>query len=278
MNTYFRSMEAPALQLITYEISNKGSACIANFLTSDQLKSLKESVRAEAEKHKGSYFAHHGGSEIESSLLGALGASPEFRNMLESVYQAGAGQAAYSNEILKVLRCVQGTSGRRESNCFHYDASLVTALLPIEIPQDGVDRGAALQTGGRARADLGSPLFFEPTVLTDVARDSRLNLEETFGPVVPLVRVGTDDEIIELANRNTLGLVSSVFTTDLRRAFRFAEAIRTGIVNINDTSNYWELHIPFGGMSGKKSGIGRLGGKHTLMAMTDLKTVCIDIG
>ncbi len=156
MNTSFRNLEAPALQLITYEMSNKGSACIANFLTSDQLKSLKESVRAEAEKHKGRYFAHHGGSEIESSLLGALGASPEFRNMLESIYQAGAGQAAYSNEILKVLRCVQGTSGRRESNCFHYDASLVTALLPIEIPQDGVDRGDLLlfPNGRRIRSNV----------------------------------------------------------------------------------------------------------------------------
>ncbi len=61
-------------------------------------------------------------------------------------------------------------------------------------------------------------------------------------------------------------------------SFYFADGIRTGIVNINDTSNYWELHIPFGGMSGKKSGIGRLGGKHTLMEMTDLKTVCIDVG
>ena len=137
MNTSFRNLEASALQLITSEINNKGSSCITNFLSNEQLASLQESVRVEAEKHKGSYFAHHGGGEIESCLLGALGASPEFRNMLASVYQAGAGQAAYSDEILKVLRCVQGTSGRRESNCFHYDASLVTALLPIEIPQTG---------------------------------------------------------------------------------------------------------------------------------------------
>lgn len=144
MNTSFRNLEAPALQLIANEMSHKGSSCIANFLSTEQLMSLRESVRSEADKHKGSYFAHHGGKEIESSLLGALGASPEFRNILESVYQAGAGRSAYSDEILKVLRCVQGNSGRRESNCFHYDASLVTALLPIEIPQVGVDRGDLL--------------------------------------------------------------------------------------------------------------------------------------
>ncbi|WP_019340699.1 hypothetical protein [Stutzerimonas stutzeri] len=151
MNSYFRSLEAPDLRLIANEMSNSGSSCIANFLSIEQLKMLQESIRIEAEKHKGSYFAHHGGSEIESSLLGALGASPEFRNLLENIYQAGAGKAAYSDEILKVLRCVQGASGRRESNCFHYDASLVTALLPIDIPQDGIDRGDLLLFPNRRR-------------------------------------------------------------------------------------------------------------------------------
>ncbi len=73
--------------------------------------------------------------------MGALGAAPEFRETLGNVYRAGAGRNAYSSEVLKVLRCVQGDSGRRESNCFHYDASLVTVLLPIEIPQEGIDRG-----------------------------------------------------------------------------------------------------------------------------------------
>ncbi len=97
-------------------------------------------------------------------------------------------------------------------------------------------------------------------------------------PVAPLLRVGGDEDILEIAIRNTLGLVSSVFTRDFRCAYFFAECLHTGIVNINYTSNYWELHIPFGGMSGKNSGIGRIGGRHTLMAMTDLKTVCIDIG
>ena len=141
MDTSFRHLESSAIQCVVNELVSKGSSCIVNFLTSEQLLSLQNTVAAEAEKHKGTYFAHHGGREIETSLLGALGASPDFKNLLESVYRAAAGKDAYSDEIFKVLRCVQGTSGRRESNCFHYDASLVTALLPIEIPQDGVDRG-----------------------------------------------------------------------------------------------------------------------------------------
>jgi acyl-CoA reductase-like NAD-dependent aldehyde dehydrogenase len=68
-----------------------------------------------------------------------------------------------------------------------------------------------------------------------------------------------------------------VWTSDLKRAFFFAENLRTGIVNVNEHSVYWELHIPFGGMSGTDSGIGRLGGRHTLEAMSDLKTIVLDL-
>ena len=143
--------------------------------------------------------------------------------------------------------------------------------------RDAVDRGARLLCGGYAPQDKGSDLFYTPTVLTDVAEDSLINQEETFGPVAPIVRVANDDEALRLAKANRYGLVASVFTTDLGRAFRFVEEIPTGIVNVNDTSNYWELHIPFGGHSGKDSGVGRLGGRHTLMAMSELKTASIHL-
>ena len=142
---------------------------------------------------------------------------------------------------------------------------------------DAVQRGAKVLAGGKPPEDMPSPLYFLPTVLADVSRDSLINCEETFGPVAPLIPVDSDDEAIEVANDNRLGLVSSVFTQDLDRAFRFIDALPTGIVNVNDTSNYWELHIPFGGMSGKDSGVGRLGGRHTLMAMSDLKTATISL-
>jgi acyl-CoA reductase-like NAD-dependent aldehyde dehydrogenase len=142
---------------------------------------------------------------------------------------------------------------------------------------DAVERGAKILTGGKPPQGMPSPLYFQPTVIADVTRDSLINREETFGPVAPLIPVDSDDEAIAVANDNRLGLVSSVFTQDLDRAFRFIDAIPTGIVNVNDTSNYWELHIPFGGMSGKDSGVGRLGGRHTLMAMSDLKTATISL-
>jgi acyl-CoA reductase-like NAD-dependent aldehyde dehydrogenase len=134
---------------------------------------------------------------------------------------------------------------------------------------DAVSRGAEAITGGRPPEKPLSPLYFEPTVL--------INREETFGPIAPLLRIDSDEQAFEIAADNRYGLVSSVFTQDIDRAFRFVEEMPTGIVNINDTSNYWELHIPFGGISGKDSGMGRVGGRYALAAMCDLKTATFTV-
>jgi acyl-CoA reductase-like NAD-dependent aldehyde dehydrogenase len=80
---------------------------------------------------------------------------------------------------------------------------------------------------------------------------------------------------LAIALANDYGLMSSVFTKDLARAMRFGKALPTGIVNVNEAPSYWELHLPFGGGAGKKSGLGRLGGRHTLEAMTVVKTIVL---
>jgi succinate-semialdehyde dehydrogenase/glutarate-semialdehyde dehydrogenase len=142
---------------------------------------------------------------------------------------------------------------------------------------DATRRGASILTGGAPPPGMPSPLYFAPTVIAGVTRDSLINREETFGPVAPMIPVRDDEEALAVASDNRYGLVSSVFTADLDCAFQFVDAMPTGLVNINDTSNYWELHIPFGGISGKDSGIGRLGGRHTLVAMSDIKTAAISL-
>lgn len=143
--------------------------------------------------------------------------------------------------------------------------------------EDSVGKGSTILVGG-GRAD-GHPtdLYYQPTVVDGVSPDSALFDEESFGPVAPIMTVPDDDAAIALADQGSLGLVSAVFTTDLKRAYRYIEALRTGIVVVNDTTNYWELHIPFGGASGKRSGIGRVGGKYALQEMTDLRTAAIDL-
>jgi succinate-semialdehyde dehydrogenase/glutarate-semialdehyde dehydrogenase len=74
-----------------------------------------------------------------------------------------------------------------------------------------------------------------------------------------------------------LGLVSSVFTESVDDAWRWAERLRTGVVVVNDNSNYWEPHVPFGGMAGTASGMGRLGGREVLSFMADLQTVAFHL-
>jgi acyl-CoA reductase-like NAD-dependent aldehyde dehydrogenase len=143
---------------------------------------------------------------------------------------------------------------------------------------DGVKRGAKVLFGGKRAPGFGTDLFYEPTVIDNVTPESVINYEETFGPIAPLMPFDDYERALEIANGAGLGLVASLFTRNVGKAFRIAERLRAGIVNVNDTSNYWELHIPFGGVAGTRSGIGRLGGKYTIMEMSDLRTITIDVG
>ena len=143
---------------------------------------------------------------------------------------------------------------------------------------DAVDRGAKLVAGGRRAADLGSELFFEPTVVDGVTEEMAIAREETFGPVAPISVIHGEDEAIARVDASEYGLLASVFTADLRRGLRFAERVRTGWVNVNEGTNYWESHLPFGGGSGSASGIGRVGGRFPMERLTELKTVVVDVG
>ncbi|NKB53354.1 MAG: aldehyde dehydrogenase family protein [Rhizobiaceae bacterium] len=152
----------------------------------------------------------------------------------------------------------------------------VLAKVQLHIA-DASCRGADVVCGGANMPELGSELYFEPTVVTNVSASSLLNTAETFGPVAPVILCDDEDHMLEVANAAEHGLAASVFTENLKAAHRFGDALQTGIVNINAASCYWELHIPFGGASGKNSGIGRLGGSNTLREMTDVKTVIFDL-
>lgn len=143
--------------------------------------------------------------------------------------------------------------------------------------EDSVNKGAKILIGGSNPSNLGSSLFFEPTVIVDVTEDCLYHSEETFGPVAPVMSFETNEEVLAIADNNPWGLVSSVFTNNINEALFFAEKLRSGSVIINDNSNYWEVHLPFGGASGKASGIGKIGGKYSIQEMSDLKTIAIDI-
>jgi acyl-CoA reductase-like NAD-dependent aldehyde dehydrogenase len=143
---------------------------------------------------------------------------------------------------------------------------------------EALERGATLVTGGKRAPQHGSDLFFEPTVVDGVTDDMEIARHETFGPVVPVSAIRGEGEAVELVNRSAYGLLSAIFTRDLRRGLRFAEAVRTGWVNVNEGTNYWESHLPFGGRAGSSSGVGRVGGRFSMERLTELKTIVIDLG
>jgi acyl-CoA reductase-like NAD-dependent aldehyde dehydrogenase len=143
---------------------------------------------------------------------------------------------------------------------------------------DAVAKGGVVVSGGERARGFPTPLYYRPSVLDHVSRGSLLHEEETFGPVAPLVHVRDLDQAIEVANASRYGLCCSVYTGSLRTAFKAAERLECGVVNVNETAAYWDGRTPFGGYSGKSSGVGRLGGRATIESMTQLKSIVIDVG
>lgn len=145
------------------------------------------------------------------------------------------------------------------------------AVLKVEEHvQDAVSKGAKVLVGGK-RGD-GNGHFYVPTVLTDVKADMLAMREETFGPVAPLMKFETEEEVIRLANSTEFGLAAYFYTRDVARVWRVAEALETGIVGINEGIISTEV-APFGGV--KESGIGREGSKYGIEDYLEIKYLCI---
>jgi succinate-semialdehyde dehydrogenase/glutarate-semialdehyde dehydrogenase len=153
-----------------------------------------------------------------------------------------------------------------------------TAQKMDEHVADALERGAALVAGGQRASGFPTDLYWEATVLADVTEDMDVAREETFGPVVPITRISSDEEALQIANASQYGLLTAVWTRDLARGLRFAEAVDAGWVNVNESTNYWESHLPFGGRAGSSSGVGRVGGSSVLEAFTEPKTVVLTLG
>jgi acyl-CoA reductase-like NAD-dependent aldehyde dehydrogenase len=140
---------------------------------------------------------------------------------------------------------------------------------------DAVQRGASVVSGGSRAAGFATSLYWQPTVLSGVPADARVAVEETFGPVAPVVAVDSLEHAISLTNASPYGLLAAIFTADLANGLEFADRVHAGWVNINESSNYWEAHLPFGGRAGTDSGIGRVGGSHVMQSFTELQTVVL---
>jgi len=140
--------------------------------------------------------------------------------------------------------------------------------------EDARGKGATVLAGGRPRPDLGR-YFYEPTVLADVTPEMKVYREETFGPVVSLYRVTSEDDAIAQANDTDYGLNASIWTTNRRRGQRIAERLRAGAVNINEgyAAAWGSVDAPSGGLG--DSGLGRRHGLEGILKYTDVQTIVV---
>ena len=133
---------------------------------------------------------------------------------------------------------------------------------------DAVNHGAKIAIGGE-RHSLGGN-FYQPTILSNVTSKAKITYEETFGPVAPIYKFSSDEEVIKMANDTPYGLASYFYSRDIGRVWRVAEALEYGMVGVN-TGLTTKAEIPFGGI--KESGLGREGGKYGLEDYLEIKYI-----
>ncbi len=136
--------------------------------------------------------------------------------------------------------------------------------------EDAVSKNAVLLVGGRNHG-----LIYEPTLLDHVPLEARVAWEETFGPVLPVIRVRDEYDAVEIANRSNLGLDSAVFTNSLYSMWRIAKTLQVGTVSVNDAPAHGVGNFPFGGV--KDSGMGREGLGYSIDELTVIKTISVNI-
>ena len=146
------------------------------------------------------------------------------------------------------------------------------ALEKVErLLEDATSKGAKVLTGGKVKVINNKGSFFEPTVLTNVLPSMEISSEEIFGPIAPVIKFDTEDEVIKLANDTPFGLASYFYGRDYARIWRVAEALEYGMVGIN-TGMISTAVAPFGGI--KQSGFGREGSKYGMDDFLVMKYLC----
>jgi succinate-semialdehyde dehydrogenase/glutarate-semialdehyde dehydrogenase len=205
---------------------------------------------------------------------------------------SNAGQLCVSTERIYVAeplladfcqRLVARTRQLRLGNSldYEYDIGGLINLAQVQRVSDHVEdaraKGATVLVGGRRRTDLG-PLFYEPTVLTGVTPEMVCYAEETFGPVVSVYPVSSDDEAVAMANESEYGLNASVWTSDPARGRRVASRITCGTVNVNEgfAATFGSIDAPMGGM--KQSGLGRRQGREGIRRFVEVQSVATQTG
>lgn len=210
---------------------------------------------------------------VEGARIGCFTNSGHLCVSIERIYVADAVWdefvPAFTDRV-KAMSIGVGYDWEIEMGCLQSQGQFDTVKSMVD---EAIEAGATVLAGGRARPDLG-PLFYEPTVLTDVPEGVALVKEEVFGPVVVLHRVADVNEGIAKANDSRYGLNASLWTSP-KRAKELAPQIQAGSVNVNDgfAASFASVDAPMGGF--KDSGVGRRQAAEGLLKYTDAQTVTV---
>ncbi|CEL01815.1 hypothetical protein ASPCAL01393 [Aspergillus calidoustus] len=189
-----------------------------------------------------------------------------------SMKRAGIHDQVVRGLVERVGRDLVSGRGCEEGNTM---GPLISARAAEKVRthvEDALVRGARALTGGSVASKLGES-FFEPTVVVDVPADALCMREETFGPLLPVVKFHEESEAVELTNRVVVGLAWYIFTESMSRTTRVSEALEVGMVGVN-TGKISDLAVPFGGV--KESGLGREGSSLGIHEYLEVKSITIN--
>ncbi|MCW3082266.1 NAD-dependent succinate-semialdehyde dehydrogenase [Segetibacter sp.] len=250
------------------KLSFTGSTQVGKILMSQCSSTLK---KLSLELGGNAPFIVFDDADVDAAVKGAIAA--KFRNSGQTcvcVNRFFAQDKIYEEFVAKLTSAVAGLKVGNGLDSDVQIGPLISAKGLNKVKQhveDAVAKGAVLREGGKEM----SGLFYQPTVLADATADMIIAQEEVFGPVAPVFRFSTEEEVIKMANDTEYGLAAYFYTKDVSRCWRVAEALESGMVGINEglISN---AVAPFGGV--KQSGIGREGSKYGMDYFMEIKYLC----
>ena len=256
---------------IVRKVSFTGSTAVGRLLMAQSAPTIK---KLSLELGGNAPFIVFDDADIDAAVEGAI--ASKYRNAGQTcvcanrLYVQDGVYDAFADKLVAAVNKLKVGNGVEEGVT---QGPLIEEKAVLKVEQhiaDALSKGARLAVGGK-RHELGHS-FFQPTVLTGVTPDMLVATEETFGPLAPLFRFKTEEEVIAMANDTEFGLAAYFYSRDIGRVWRVAEALESGMVGVNTGLISNEI-APFGGV--KQSGLGREGSKYGMDDYLVIKYICM---
>jgi acyl-CoA reductase-like NAD-dependent aldehyde dehydrogenase len=208
---------------------------------------------------------------VEAAAFGAFFNQGQICMSTERLIVVNSVADEFAKKLAKKTKTLQAGDPLNSSNALGTLISAQAGNKLNELIEDAHSKGASILSGSKAEG-----VIMQATVIDNVTSDMRLYSEESFGPMVAMIRVKDEEEAVRLANDSDYGLSAAVFSKDIAKAMRVAKRIESGICHINSSTVHDEPQMPFGGV--KSSGYGHFGGKAGIEEFTDLRWMTIQLG